>query len=179
MNDPRHSRDYETINLPTLVADFSARYPDSKEDELRRFLYAEVCSSWRTLTEVRFKLLGLIPIVSAAILINLLARPKDPDTGLSQIAQTAIVVFGFVVTVALWIYDRRNDELYGDLLERGKRIEQELGIDTGIFLGRKQRSRRAIPVATVLVGHQLAVNIVYAAAITAWMVAVPIIWLKG
>ena len=34
----------------------------------------------------------------------------------------------------LWIYDTRNNELYDELISRGRRIEAELGIHTGAYL---------------------------------------------
>ena len=177
MYNSRNNRHYETSALPTLVADFAERFPCQAENDVRRFLYAEICANWRLATDVRFKLLALVPVVSAAILISLLGRPNDADTGLGPVTQTVIVLFGFIVTVALWIYDRRNNELYNDLVSRGRKIEQELGIDTGIFLGRLHPSTRVIPGIAILVGHSLGTSLIYGAAMAAWIVAVPIIWL--
>src|SRR5262245_66090238 len=44
-----------------------------------------------------------------------------------------LAVVGFCVTYAMWSYDQRNDGLYDDLISRGRKLEEELGVDTGIF----------------------------------------------
>ena len=61
-------------------------------------LYAEVCKGWRTLTDVRFKLLGLMPIVSVAVLITLLSK-GGPGSSLGPLAQAIIALFGLSVTL--------------------------------------------------------------------------------
>lgn len=50
--------------------------------------------------------------------------------------RAGVIVFGFLITLVLYIYDGRNSEFYDDLISRGRRIEEELGIDTGQFRGR-------------------------------------------
>jgi hypothetical protein len=115
------------------------------------------------LTEVRFKLLGLVPAVSVAVVITLLSRNR-PGEGLSPVARSGIAILGFVVTCGLFIYDKRNSELYDDLISRGRKIEEELGIQTGQFLGRLRTSH-------VLIQHDIALGLIYAAAALAWVFA--------
>lgn len=119
-------------------------------------LYGEVCNSWRTLTDVRFKLLGFVPTILVVVLINLLSG-DEPTKGLAPITRMAIGLFGFLVTFALFVYELRNSELYDDLVSRGRRIEQELGIDTGQYLGRRDPRNW-------LIKHDAAINIVFAFA---------------
>src|SRR4051812_1261838 len=102
-----------------------ASRPPAREEVLLA-LYREVCASWRSLVDVRFKLLALVPAVSAALLSTLLSR-KTGDAGLSPAAGVVIGFFGFVVTLALAVYDRRNSQLHDELISRGRRIERELG----------------------------------------------------
>ena len=60
---------------------------------------------------------------------------KDDDTSsLPTPAKLLIVAIGAAMSGGLWIYDTRNNELYDELISRGRRIEAELGIHTGAYL---------------------------------------------
>ena len=125
-------------------------------------LYAEVCTGWRALVDVRFKLLALVPTVSA-IALGVLLPSRPAGRELEAGPGLAIAVFGFVVTLALWIYDQRNSQLHDELISRGRRIEYELGIGVGQFKGR--------PGSWAIVKHDAATGIVYVATLAAWVVA--------
>lgn len=161
----RAGRHYKTSALPLFRE--GAVAPDRNEDRL--VIYNQVCQSWRTLTDVRFKLLGFVPTVSGVILITLLSRTQ-PGQGLTPTMRTAIILFGLVVTVALYIYERRNSELYDDLISRGRRIEQELGVHTGHFLGRRRP-------ANFLIKHSVSINLIYGTAAAGWLFALAATWL--
>jgi hypothetical protein len=163
----RCGRHYKASILP-IFRDGVER--TAKHDDLR-WLYGEICTSWRMLTDVRFKLLGFVPTVSLVILINLLPR-DDPGRGLTPAMRMAVSVFDLLITLALFIYERRNSELYDDLASRGRRIEQELGIDTGQFLGRKDPRSR-------LIKHDVAINLIYGTALAGWLFALAVnaVWL--
>jgi hypothetical protein len=129
------------------------------EDEVREVLslvYAEVCTSWRELVGVRFKLLGLVPAVSVFALGTILARnPFDWVIGIPAVA------LGLIVTCALAVYDQRNSQLHDELISRGRRIEYELGMSVGQFLGR--------PGSVGWVKHDIAILTVYVASVLAWV----------
>ncbi|HLO32683.1 MAG TPA: hypothetical protein VK249_26285, partial [Anaerolineales bacterium] len=125
-DNPRDARHYQTSSLPTLTKEVKS----SQRQEILFTLYREVCSGWRILTDVRFKLLGLIPVVSGVVLFSLLSNKADGPTSL---ARMGIALFGLLITIALFVYEKRNSELYDDLISRGRKIEEELGVDTGIF----------------------------------------------
>lgn len=144
------------------------------------------------LTEVRFKLLALLPPLSALALFAIVS----PAGALAQ-ASTPVRVgaagFGFFITLGLWVYDRRNDELYNELVSRGRRAEFELGIGTGVFRGRpKPRAigkgqvkvhKRLVPLATWLdlvsgpedpisvIKHGMALRMIYGIVLVAWFLA--------
>jgi hypothetical protein len=137
--------------------------PASPEQvHLLETLYAEICSNWRLLVDVRFKLLGLVPAVSAVALGVLLPR-RAAGEELQAGPGVSSAVFGLLVTLALWIYDQRNSQLHDELISRGRRIEYELGIVVGQFRGRPDSSR--------IVKHDTATAIVYVATLAAWVVA--------
>lgn len=132
-------------------------------------LYGEICSSWRMLTDVRFKLLGFVPAVSLAFFfITLLSKP-DAGTGLAPLAHSLVVGLGMFITVALYIYERRNSQLYGELIQRGREIEVELGIESGLFHGRSAPTNR-------LICHSVAVRVIYSTAITGWFLTTAGAW---
>jgi hypothetical protein len=172
----RRSRYYDSTPLPTLRP--SALIP-AREDLLLK-LYSEVGSAWRLLTDVRFKLLALVPAVSAAALVAIL--PKDIVAAASGanptstattwgVGRALVAIFGFVITGALAIYDRRNSELYDDLISRGRKVEEELGIDTGIFRGRRNPARR-------FQNHGTAVTLVYLMTMGGWLIALALIGIE-
>lgn len=155
----RVNRHYDTTPLETLNVEATT----PAREALLLDLYKEICSSWRLLTDVRFKLLGLIPIISVVILLTLLGRTPEEA---SPAARIAIALFGLIVTIGLYIYDQRNSELYDDLISRGRKIEEELGVDTGQFRGRRKPSRP-------LINHSNATRLIYGASLAGWLFAIP------
>jgi peptidoglycan hydrolase-like protein with peptidoglycan-binding domain len=162
----RATRQYGHSLLPII----GSNLPPQTRQEILLALYTEVCSSWRMLTDVRFKLLGFVPTASIILLIGLLTRGA-PNEGLSPPSRVLICIVGAVVTIGLYIYDQRNSELYNDLVSRGRRIEMELGIHTGQFLGRKKP-------ANWLVNHSNAGGLIYGSAIIAWLCAIAVTWMN-
>ena len=165
----RNNRHYTASLLPV----FRNEAQEPARQEVLLSLYSEICNSWRALTDVRFKLLGFVPSISGLILINLLTQ-EEVGKGLTSVPRIAISIFGLLITIALAIYDQRNSQLYDDLISRGRRIEEELGIDTGQFRGR--------PTPTdFLINHSNAVNLIYGTSIVGWLfsiVAVGLGWIN-
>lgn len=131
-------------------------------------LYREICASWRTLVDTRFKLVGLVPSVSAALLAALLLR-RPEDTS-NPVAGLIITVLGLFVTIAVTLYDQRNSQLHDELISRGRRIEHELGVRVGQFLGR--------PRAHGLIKHDVALMTIYGVTIVCWTTALITILLR-
>lgn len=155
----RGRRHYMTTDLPTLRGEFDI----AQNKDLLIALFGEVCSAWRELVEVRFKLLAIVPSVTFVLLVAILST-TGPTAGLSQPSRLLISVFGLVVTFGLFVYDTRNSELHDDLISRGRKIEEELGVDTGIFLGRRT--------ASGVIKHDVATGVIYGSSALAWLVAI-------
>jgi hypothetical protein len=165
------SRSYTASKLPVLLTE--QRPLSTEEQTLLMGLYTEICNSWRKLTDVRFKLLGLVPVVSGFFLIRALSGGD-----LSPDIRVGIAVFGFIVTLALWAYEVRNSQLYDDLVSRGRRIEAELGVNTGHFRGRLKPSSRYLlgPLKVqVRIQHDSAINLIYGTSVGAWLLALIVI----
>jgi hypothetical protein len=91
--------------------------------------YSEVNSNYRALADIRFKLLGLLPIATGAGVV-LFARDSLQPVSLP------IGILGLLVSLGIFIYDRRNTQLYFALGDRAKAIEKELGLPDGQFTSR-------------------------------------------
>ena len=100
--------------------------------------YEQLCASHAALTDFRAKLLALLPIASGAGIFLLLEQQPDLE------ALPAIGLFGFAVTLGLFVYEWIGIETCVDLRERGARLEKELRIppDMGQFQENPKRPLR-------------------------------------
>ncbi len=90
--------------------------------------YGEVSSSFRLLTDIRFKLLAFLPTVAAAGAIF-----KGDSASLTGVA---LSLFGLAATLGLVTYNARNNQLYNELVARAASIERSLGLPDGAFANR-------------------------------------------
>ena len=127
--------------------------------------YSEVSSNFRLLTDIRFKLLAFLPIATAA------AAALKSDT--ASIFGLALSMFGLVVTLGLVTYNKRNDQLYNELVGRAASLERSLGLLDGGFANRPRAW-----LAVKLLGkkwrfdHGAGVGTIYVASITFWLFGV-------
>ena len=92
--------------------------------------YREVCQRHRTVNDFRAKLLTLLPLASAAGIFLLLRKQSDP---LEAPHLAAIGIFGFVVTLGLFLHELRGIGHCDDLIKLGKQLEDQLEIREGQF----------------------------------------------
>jgi len=155
-DDPRANRAYATSPLPTLRDGLDAK---SHRDVLLA-VYQQTCQSWRHLVDVRFKLLALVPSVALASLGLALATDGRHDA-VPALLRLLFCAIGLASTVGLWLYDARNSELHNELISRARKIEEELDLHTGAFLGRPAPR-------SDWVKHDRATTLIYGAAFVAW-----------
>jgi hypothetical protein len=124
--------------------------------------YGEVCSNFRTLTDIRFKLLALLPIATAAAT----AFKGDRADGGSFV----FPLFGLIATIGLVTYNTRNDQLYDELVGRAASIERSLGLADGAFANRPHAwlSFRLLGIKWK-VDHRTGVGTIYLASIAVWL----------
>lgn len=103
--------------------------------EIRRLLYSEAMSAWRQLTDVRFRLMSMLPALSIVAFVPLLLLLRDHDW-LPLLAGALLSSLGLALTHGLHIYEQRNDGLYDDLISRARRLEFEMGVRNGLMMGR-------------------------------------------
>lgn len=122
-----------------------------------RFDYAQTTDLLRTLGDVRFKLLALVPTLSGAA-IALLAHPS------SAVQILALGVLGLVATLGILLYDLRNSQLSDYALRRARSLESSLGL--GVYSDEPTNELRLFGFATVNRDRGLA--LVYSAALAGW-----------
>jgi hypothetical protein len=145
--------------------------------ESLRLDYEQTVEVVRMLTDVRFKLLALVPTVSALGVVI----AKDRSLG----DATGIAIVGALATIGLLVYELRNSQLYAAAMHRAKDLEKRMGLQCsnlgapitelangdvawsrgGVFEERPYTLR----FVGVLVKHDRALALVYAAAMTGWV----------
>jgi hypothetical protein len=130
--------------------------------------YGEVCSNFRELTEIRFKLLAFLPIAAAAS--TALADNEDLSSG----GALPLFMFGLVATLGLIVYNARNDQLYNELVSRAAAIEREVGLPDGGFANRLQPW---LKIGFARVSHGVGVAFIYVSSLALWLFG--IFWSVG
>ena len=162
------SRHYESTDLPTFKANTSPK----KKEELLKVLYSETNSNYRNLADIRFKLLGFVPAVSVIAWAELLSKLPVEEFPIVVIGLT-LSLLGMRITYGVRIYDMRNDQLYDDLVRRGRKIEEEMGVHTGIFKGRLDATRKD-RVFKKIIKHGRGLSLIYSSVFIGW--GLLIIW---
>jgi hypothetical protein len=142
---------------------------ETMDDHRREALlkeYGEVCANFRLLTDIRFKLLTLLPVATAAGAAFAAAAFK----GENSVGAFAFSVFGLVATIGLVTYNTRNDQLYDELVGRAASIERSLGLPDGAFANRPY-AWLSIPLVGTSwkVDHRTGVATIYIASIAFWI----------
>ncbi|HTO25055.1 MAG TPA: hypothetical protein VMJ49_04075 [Gaiellaceae bacterium] len=130
---------------------------DERADDLLRLDYEQTNDLLRTLTDVRFKLLAVVPTLAGAA-VAFLGR------GRSAAELLAVGLVGLVATLGLVLYEIRNTQVYDYAVARASSLESQLGI--GLFKDRPGKSIRVFGIGVA--GHDHALAYVYGAAIAAW-----------
>jgi hypothetical protein len=165
MNPPTSSHD---LNASEDQVSRQQEEAAKKRQEALSKEYGEVCNTFRTLTDIRFKLLAFLPIAAAAAVAALTgnAAQQRPTVML------ALSLFGLIVTIALVTYNARNDQLYDDLVARAADIERSLNIPDGAFANRARPWLRIPLLIKWKIDHRTAVSTIYGASIALWLFGV-------
>lgn len=140
--------------------------PGLSRTERLRLDYEQTTGLLRTLTDVRFKLLALVPTLSGAA-IALLGHPSSP------VQLLALGLIGLTATLGILLYELRNSQLYDYATRRAQQIENALGLVPfannaagGLFSELPDRSLRLLGISTVNRDRGLA--LVYSSALAGW-----------
>jgi len=120
--------------------------------------YKQVVTQFRTLTDIRFKLLAYLPLGTiATIFIS-----RDDNI----VDKPAVAAFALVATLCIATYNKRNDQHYDELVARAAQLEREqLGLLDGSFT---QRPTRWLWYGRLPVEHRWPIGLLYAAATALW-----------
>ncbi len=94
-------------------------------------LYREVCENHRAITDFRAKLLTLLPLASGTGISLLLTGKNNP---LDTTHLIAIGIFGFFVTLGLFLHELRGIRHCGELIILGKSLEEDMQLKSGQFV---------------------------------------------
>jgi len=132
-----------------------------------RLDYAQTTDQLRGITDVRFKLLAIVPTIAGAA-VAFLSRGRPAAELL------AVGLLGLAATLGIVVYEVRNTQLYDYALRRAKELEARLGAPSirggdapgGVFTERPGRDVRVFGLA--LAGHERGLALVYGAALAGW-----------
>jgi hypothetical protein len=100
---------------------------DQEQLNSLRLAYQEVCKSYQSIIDFRVKLLGFLPLASGAGAYAVLS--KEPTPNWSWVAG----VFGFAITLGLFLYELRGLQRAAALEQAGRELETALGVESGQF----------------------------------------------
>ena len=127
----------------------------------RRHLYEQICSSYRAIDEFRAKLLALLPLAAGSGIFLLVGN----QTQAGRIAPylPAVGLFGFVVTLGLFLFELHGTLKCSHLIKAGAKLEEDLGFNKkdGQFIYR--------PLGIIyFINEPIAAGIIYPAVLAAW-----------
>jgi len=138
----------------------------SGSDDLR-LDYDQTTEFLRSITDIRFKLLAIVPTISG-VAVAFLSRGRPAGELL------AVGLLGLAATLGVALYEVRNTQLYDYAVRRAKELEARLGAVSiydasgpgGLFTERPGHDVRVFGLA--LAGHERGLAIVYGAALAGW-----------
>lgn len=130
------------------------------EEERLRLDYDTTVRMILALTDVRFKLLALVPTI-AGTAIAVVSR------GATAAELVALGTLGFVATLGILAYELRNTQLCDAAVARAQALERSLALESGgLFGGRPKEGFRLL--GALGISHDRALGLVYAAALGGW-----------
>jgi hypothetical protein len=136
-------------------------------DERLRLDYDQTSGLIRTLMDVRFKLLALVPTIAGAA-VGVLGSPR------SAAELVGVGLLGLLATMGILLYELRNAQIFDAMLLHAQALERLLGLHaargtngpSGVLSQRTCRHVRLFGLVTI--GHELALGLVYGAALAGW-----------
>jgi hypothetical protein len=137
-------------------------------DDRLRLDYDQTTQLLRTLTDIRFKLIALVPTLAGAT-VGLVGRPRPAAELL------AVGLLGLVATLGVLVYELGNSQAYMLTLDRARALEQKLelvsvrspaGTSDGPFSERSDSGLRLFGVMPVW--REAGFAPVYGAALAGW-----------
>ena len=138
--------------------------------------YAQINDNIRFLADVRFKLLGLLPVVGGVAVYTLVKEMLGTPSVTGLVSALIASIIGWAATLGLTLYDQRNSELYNALIHRAQFLEKQFDLpktlnglkqadDGGQFNERPRPYRWLVLPAR----HDLALALIYGPLLGGWL----------
>ena len=132
---------------------------NSKDQKIKA--YEQLCSSYRAIDDFRAKLLALLPLATGGGIFLLVGNQTRVQAIIPYLS--AIGLFGFVVTLGLFLFELHGILKCTHLIAAGGELEKNLGINKkeGQFIDR--------PLGIIgFINEPFAAGIIYPAVLAAW-----------
>jgi hypothetical protein len=118
-------------------------------------VYEKLVDNVKQLEDVRFKLLAIVPSVSAIGIKELYAVNCENHV------KVFFAILGIVITFSIFIFELRNRQIIKALNKRKVALEDEMNVPTTVFVQDLQSSG--------IVTHRFSMNLIYITAIVSWL----------
>jgi hypothetical protein len=144
---------------------------DSSNDENLRVSYQTLCTSYNAIDTFRHQLLGFLPLSSGGIFV-LLTNNANPDILKNTNPSLPISIFGFFITVGLYIFEIYGTRRCTHLILLGRHLEEKLDVE-GQFKNRPRglqwsSQKSKVPIAA-LINEPMAAGVIYPTVGAAWL----------
>jgi hypothetical protein len=118
-------------------------------------VYEKIADNVKQLEDIRFKLLAIVPSVSAIGIKELYSINCENSI------KVFFAVLGIVITFSIFIFEQRNRQIIKALNKRKIAIEELMNVETDTF--EKDLQSKGI------VTHRFSMNLIYITAIVSWL----------
>jgi phosphohistidine phosphatase SixA len=137
------------------------------DDKILQLDYEITNEYFKHLSEIRFKLLAFVPLVSGTAIglltLNNEGQSADPAGAL------ILGIFGSLVTLGVMIYELRNSQFYDLAVGRAKKLEWLLKMPLGgLFNGRPRPEDSPKIIGRIKVWHDLGLALIYGTTLSGW-----------
>lgn len=123
-------------------------------------VYNQLCSSYQSIDTFRGQLLGRLPLATGVGIFLLYVTGENPLPAETKTFLPAIGLFGFVVTLGLFVYEIFGIRKCHELILAGQEMETQLGLNEQ-FLKRPHSILGQI-------NEPFAAGVIYPAVLAAW-----------
>jgi hypothetical protein len=127
----------------------------TENKEFHTKVYEKLVDNVKQLEDVRFKLLAIVPSVSAIGIKELYAVNCENHV------KVFFAILGIVITFSIFIFELRNRQIIKALNKRKVALEDEMNVSTTVFIQDLQSSG--------IVTHRFSMNLIYITAIVSWL----------
>jgi hypothetical protein len=152
-------QDESTIHQnPENTAQITPESEQKPSPEQIKFVYEQLCNSYRAIDDFRTKLLGFLPLATGGIFLLI---PKPANLHDNENYMLPIGIFGFAVALGLFFFELYGIKKCTFLIGAGKALEAQMGQIKGQFTTRPDG-------VLGFISEPLAAGIIYPAVLAAW-----------